>query len=87
MHGALDVKGELIYFSDTFPGMQVTKGNHLEIHIACNSQEELERIFNKLQVDGEVTMPVDKVFWGSIFGAVTDKFGIGWSIEYELPQE
>ena len=87
MHCALNVRGETLYFSDAFPGMSVTKGNGIEILIACVTEEELRNTFDKLMVDGEVTMPVEETFWGSIFGSLTDKYGIGWSLEHELPKE
>ena len=87
MHCALNIQGETLYFSDAFPGMPVTKGNGIAIMIACVTEEELRNTFDKLAQDGEVAMPVDKTFWGSIFGSLVDKFGIGWNLEYELPQE
>lgn len=87
LHGELNVKGEPLYFSDNFPGMKVTKGNIVEINISCDSEEELRDIFDKLVVGGEVRMPVDKMFWDSVFGSLIDKFGIGWSLNYALPQE
>ncbi len=31
-------------------------------------------------------MPVGKMFWGAYFGMLTDKFGINWMINYELPK-
>ena len=40
-----------------------------------------------LSEGGKVTMPVQEQFWGSYFGACTDKFGINWQFDYEMPQE
>ena len=36
---------------------------------------------------GTVTMPVQEMFWGSYFGSCTDKFGINWQFNYEMPRE
>lgn len=87
LHGAVIAKGETLYFSDVYPGTQVAQGKNVEIHIVFDSEQELKDVFNKLKAGGEVTMPLEEVFWGSLFAAITDKFGIGWSLEYELPKE
>lgn len=87
MHAEVTVNGEYLYFSDMFPGQNVTKGNSLEINIDCDSEEQLRSMYEKLSVGGTVTMPLDKQFWGSLFGSVTDKYGFGWSLNYTLPQE
>lgn len=87
LHGSLNVNGEILYFSDAFPGSEVTSGNTVEIHIDYDSEDQLRKAFDKLKIGGEVIMPVDKMFWGSVFGSLKDKFGIGWSLNYDLPQE
>ena len=35
------------------------------------------RLFAALSEGGQVTMPMQKQFWGAAFGMFTDKFGIG----------
>ena len=34
-------------------------------------------------MEGNVTMEAQDMFWGSYFAACTDKFGIGWMLDYE----
>ena len=84
LHATLGIGDEVLYLSDTFPGAPLTQGNMVDINIAPASEEELRRVFDKLVVGGKVDMPVDKMFWGSIFGSLTDKYGIGWSLDFEL---
>ena len=31
-------------------------------------------------------MPMQETFWGAWFGKWTDKFGIGWMINYSAPE-
>ena len=31
-------------------------------------------------------MPLQEMFWGSYYGMCTDKFGINWMVNYELPR-
>lgn len=87
LHASFIVKGAELYVSDMFAGSKVTKGNVVEINIDYDTEEELRSAFNKLAIGATITMPVDKVFWGSIFASLTDKFGVGWSLNYDLPQE
>lgn len=61
-------------------------GNNFSLSISPNSEEEARRIFNELSESGNVTMQLDKTFWGSLFGMFTDKFGINWMVDYELPK-
>jgi len=32
-------------------------------------------------------MPLEKLFWGDLFGSSVDRFGIWWMIDYALPKE
>ena len=32
-------------------------------------------------------MPMQETFWGAYFGSWIDRFGVGWMIDYELPNE
>jgi Uncharacterized protein conserved in bacteria len=87
LHAALGIGDEEIYLSDTFPGMKIKPGNAIEINITPGSEAELRSLFDKLVTGGKVQMPIDKMFWGSLFGSLTDKFGIGWNLDFELKSE
>ena len=40
---------------------------------------------NPLPDGGKITMPLEKTFWESYFGMLTDRFGINWMVNCELP--
>ena len=40
----------------------------------------LRNVFDALAEDGTVRTKLERQFWGDIFGAVTDKYGIGWQV-------
>jgi PhnB protein len=52
----------------------------IELTIIGSDENELRRIFDGLGHGGSVKAPMDKMFWGDIFGALIDKFGIGWQV-------
>jgi PhnB protein len=58
------------------------QGNNFSISINAHSQEEAERIFNGLAAGGQITMPLNKTFWGDYFGMLTDRFGVNWMMSF-----
>lgn len=86
LHAELIVKGNSIYVSDHFQPSSIVAGNQIEININCDSEEELRRIFVELSSGGTVKYPLMDTFWGAIHGMLKDKFGIGWSLNYQKPQ-
>ena len=62
-------------------------GNNVHISINAESEEEGRKLWNALTEGATVTMPFEKTFWGALFGMFTDKFGIHWMINYDIPGE
>ena len=60
------------------------KGTTLSIGVA--SDGEAKRIFTALSDGGKVTMPLAKTFWTSSFGTLTDKFGVPWMVNVDMPK-
>lgn len=89
MHMALPIgQGTILMGSDTPAGMgPVTNGNNFSITISVDSEAEADRLFKGLSAGGQVTMPIDKVFWGDYFGMLTDKFGVQWMVSYSYNQQ
>ena len=86
MHIVLPISKETILKgSDTLDncGTTVQFGNNVAIAINAESEEEAIRVFNGLSEGGTVTMPLEKTFWGALFGMFTDAFGIHWMINYD----
>jgi uncharacterized glyoxalase superfamily protein PhnB/uncharacterized protein YndB with AHSA1/START domain len=61
-------------------GFTVTVGNNMHIQLEPESREETERIFNALSVEGNVSMPLQDMFWGAYFASFTDRYGINWML-------
>ena len=52
----------------------------IELTIVGTDEAALRKIFDGLSEGGTVKAPLEKMFWGDIFGALVDKFGIGWQV-------
>jgi PhnB protein len=83
MHTSLPISAETALL-----GCDVTQGyvpgNNVSIAVNPDSEEDAVRIFNALSDGGTVIMPMEKTFWNSLFGMLTDKFGITWLVDYGL---
>ncbi len=86
MHVSLPISQETILMgsdsSDAF-GHSTNIGNNFSISISATSQPDADRLYNGLSADGKLTMPMNKTFWGSYFGMLTDKYGIQWMVSYD----
>ena len=87
MHATLTFGDAIIMASDGMPGHEVTFGNSVNLSIAALTVEDGERMFNNLSAGGTVTMPWNKTFWNSMFGMLTDKYGMDWMVGTELKEE
>ncbi len=89
MHVSLPIgAGTLLMGTDALEsmGQSLTAGNNFYLSVSPESESHADELFNKLSEGGQVTMPLDKAFWGAYFGMVVDQFGIQWMINYDLTQ-
>ena len=82
MHMAFSAAGMNFYIADT---MHEPAGcsNGFDLSLEFKSDGEAEEAFMKLSEGGTVIMPLEKQFWGSLFGRLEDKFGIKWQVTTE----
>lgn len=87
MHAEILIGGAPVYMSDNLSGAELGKSN-VQVLIECESQEQIEKWYANAEAAGcEITMKLEKQFWGAFFTSFTDSFGIGWQMNYQLPQE
>jgi PhnB protein len=67
-----------------FTGQAFIAGNNFSLSIHPDSVEKADTLFAALAADGTVTLPMEKVFWGSYFGMLVDKFGVQWMINHDM---
>ena len=72
--------------SDTMGEKSLNEGNNVSLSVGLKDLEKTETYFNNLAEEGTVNMPLQDTFWGARFGSLTDKYGINWMFNCELPQ-
>lgn len=90
MHVSLHINTKTILMGcdsiETFEQSTTALVNNFYLYISTNSQEEAYRIFNELSAEGKIIMPIDRTFWSTHYGMVTDKFGVHWKITFTPEQ-
>lgn len=77
--------GMMIYGSDSFPGRDASPVSGFMVTLNFPTAEEAELVFNKLSAGGEISMPFSPSFWAEKFGMLTDRYGIEWAVNGNLP--
>jgi len=81
MHIELPILGGHVLMGTDSPesmGFFVNKGNNIHIMLEPDTKSETLKLFSALSEDGNVTLPLQDMFWGAYYGTCTDKFGIQW---------
>ena len=87
MHVSLPIGNGNVLMGTDAPssmGFNLTAGNNIYICIGPDTEAEASRIFDGLSAGGKITMPLQKMFWGALYGDFTDKFGIKWMVNYNM---
>ncbi|GIN84348.1 VOC family protein [Heyndrickxia sporothermodurans] len=85
-HATIKVGETELMFSDTFPGQPHQKGDQVTICITTDDETKARQIFDALQQDGKVNMPLQETFFSPAYGNVTDKFGVTFQVFTEGKQ-
>jgi PhnB protein len=59
-------------------GFKLNFGNNVYISLEPDTRAETKRLFDALSAGGKITMELQVMFWGSYYGACTDKYGVQW---------
>jgi uncharacterized glyoxalase superfamily protein PhnB len=81
MHVHLYLNGSSIMLSDFFPEhghAKVPPQGYSLVLMARDIHAEFQRA---VDAGCEVTMPVQKMFWGDLYGALKDPFGVSWAMD------
>lgn len=85
IHARVQKGSAILMASDTMPGTPYQQGNNFAVMVDCENTAEIEKLFAAFGVGGKVTMPLQDTFWGARFGMLTDRFGVAWMFNCDLP--
>jgi PhnB protein len=80
MHASLQSGAVSLFGSDGPRDEDYVAGTNVSISVVGSDEAELKKYVDALSEGGKVGQPMEKQFWGDIFGMVTDKYGINWMV-------
>ena len=90
LHIALPIgEGNVLMASDVLEslGHELRPGNNVYVSVHPESREDADRIFTGLSEGAKVEMPIGDAPWGDYYGALEDRFGIQWMVNYSPQRE
>jgi len=82
MH-AVFKKGDMQILGSDMMRDKAVVGDNVSIMVEFENEKELNTVFDKMAKGGEVFMKPEEMFWGGVFGTLTDKYGIEWSFHFQ----
>jgi predicted 3-demethylubiquinone-9 3-methyltransferase (glyoxalase superfamily) len=52
----------------------------LSLYVNCQTEAEIDRLFEKLSNGGQILMPLDRYPFSEKFAWIADKFGVSWQL-------
>jgi PhnB protein len=86
MHCSMKIGGSTIMLCDDPRPESPGPGGNISLAIVVGDPGEARKLFDALAAGGAVVMPLMKTFWAEAFGMLTDKFGVRWMINCDLPK-
>ena len=87
LHASIQFGTNTIMISDASMSEEATFGNAVQLCIVLTDPEETATIFKNLGEGGKVKMPLERQFWGALFGMIVDKFGVIWSLNCDVEKQ
>lgn len=81
-HALFTLKGQKYMAYDSYIEHDFTFTPSISLFVECDSEEELETLFEELSDGGEVAMPLDNYGFSTRFGWVNDRFGVSWQLNF-----
>ena len=83
MNALFSLKGQKFMCIDSSVNHEFTFTPAISLYVTCNTDDEVNRFFEKLSQDGQVLMPLAAYPFSPKFGWVADRFGVSWQLNLE----
>ncbi|WP_419882178.1 VOC family protein [Peribacillus sp. B-H-3] len=84
MQATFTLKGQGFMCIDSYIKHQFSFTPSFSIFVACNTEEELDNFYEKLNEGGQALMPLNNYGFSKKFGWVNDRFGVSWQLNLPL---
>jgi predicted 3-demethylubiquinone-9 3-methyltransferase (glyoxalase superfamily) len=84
MQATFILKGQEFMCIDSNINHQFSFTPSFSIYVTCDSEEEIDHLYEKLNDGGQALMPVGNYGFSKKFGWLNDRFGVSWQLN--LPE-
>ncbi|MBH9966255.1 VOC family protein [[Bacillus] enclensis] len=84
MQATFTLKGQAFMCIDSNIKHQFTFTPSFSLYVTCDTEEELDHLYEKLNEGGQALMPVGNYGFSKKFGWLNDRFGVSWQLN--LPE-
>ncbi|QQK76263.1 VOC family protein [Salicibibacter cibarius] len=84
MHATFSLKGQEFMCIDSNVKHEFTFTPSFSIYITCDSEEEINTLYEKLTLNGQELMPLDDYGFSKKFGWINDQFGVSWQLNLPI---
>ncbi|QEC46138.1 VOC family protein [Baekduia soli] len=85
VHATLRLGEQRVQCTDSPVAHAFTFTPATSLMVDCDSEAEVQRLFEALGQAGEVLMPLDAYPFSPRFGWVNDRFGVSWQLRFVPP--
>ena len=82
-HAIFSLYGQVFMCIDSNVKHAFTFTPSISLYVACATEEEIDRLFEKLSQGGQVFMPLAAYPFSDKFAWVADKYGVSWQLNLE----
>jgi predicted 3-demethylubiquinone-9 3-methyltransferase (glyoxalase superfamily) len=79
-HAVFSLNGQEFMCIDSYVNHGFSFTPSISLYVACDTEEEIDRVFEKLAQDGSILMPLAAYPFSKKFGWVADRFGVTWQL-------
>ena len=82
-HATFSLYGQVFMCIDSNVKHDFTFTPAISLYVSCATEDEIDRLFEKLSQGGTVAMPLSAYPFSDKFGWVADKYGVSWQLSLE----
>ena len=83
MHAIFSLNGQEYMCIDSYAKHEFTFTPAMSLYVTCNTEEEIDKVFEKLSERGKILMPLGAYPFSERFGWVNDRYGVSWQLALE----
>lgn len=81
LHATFSLNGQEFMCIDSSVKHDFTFTPSISLYVTCDTEDEIDRVFEKLSQAGTVFMPLAAYPFSEKFGWVADKYGVSWQLK------